>query len=86
MLCLPGYVLAAQPAKTTLFAGGRLALSAEIAEGNFSQSRILNAGRDPQRRLNLGGAINVPTLDHDGYFVNILNVRGGVAVDQDHVG
>jgi hypothetical protein len=27
----------AQPAKTTLFAGGRLALSAEIAAGDFSQ-------------------------------------------------
>jgi hypothetical protein len=29
-----------QPAKTTLFAGGRLALSAEIAGSNFSQLTI----------------------------------------------
>jgi hypothetical protein len=34
---IAGGPTSAQPAKTTLFAGGRLALSAEIAAGDFSQ-------------------------------------------------
>jgi hypothetical protein len=36
-LRLSGVPGPAQPAKTTLFAGGKRTLSAEIAAGNFSQ-------------------------------------------------